>query len=583
LFNSAKLSVIRGNTLYLGETAMKKTMALSTLSLALAACSFNNTDSVDTAKAPVGETAPAVLQEPVPANMQPQHQPQRRELADKFAVQEQRSGRHVRMPGAPAATAYIAADQQSRPAYQSRERYNGTTDNPIKRVHDAPMSTFSIDVDAASFSLARRFLKEGRMPPADAIRSEEIINALAYEPMAGLSEQNPVGVETRIMATPWNAGSRLLQVRLSAWEPAQEALPDSNYVFLIDVSGSMQGEDRLGLLKRAFSVMLTRLKTGDTVALVTYAAGSKTVLEPTPASDKHKILAALDALTAGGSTHASDGIQRAYRLAQQAFISGGNNRVILATDGDVNVGLQGDDVVKMVEGQRDREIYLTVLGVGRGNYMDAQLEPLADHGDGNYYYLDSFQEARRVLVSGLKGTAYTVAKDVKLQVEFNPAVVAEYRLIGYNNRQLADADFNNDAKDAGDIGAGHSVTALYEITLANGKYRFVDEPRYGVKRPEQTNNAELALVKLRYKHAAGEASVRRDYLVASSILRELQKPSEAVVAAAFAKKLRKSPYLANYGWPYLQSLSANLNASRDNHADLKNMLETAALLEASRG
>lgn len=549
-------------------------LTLSLLSLAIAACSFNDTDTAKAEK-------PAATDSARSAALHEVQRPGREHEAKMLMAEEVRIGMQARKPGAPAAIGSVVSDYQAHRIYPDRERYSETSDNPVKRVSDAPMSTFSIDVDAASFSLARRFLKDGRMPPVDAIRSEEIINALAYKPMTELSSDNPVGVDTRIMATPWNAKTRLLQVRLNAWEPDQAALPDSNYVFLIDVSGSMQGEDRLGLLKRAFSVMLTRLNPTDTVALVTYAAGSTTVLEPTSASNKQTILLALDALTAGGSTHASDGIQRAYRLAQQAFIKQGNNRVILATDGDVNVGLQGDALVKMVEQQRDRGIYLTVLGVGRGNYMDAQLEPLADHGDGNYFYLDGFQEARRVLVNGLKGTAYTVAKDVKLQVEFNPSVVAEYRLIGYNNRQLADADFNNDAKDAGDIGAGHNVTALYEITLADDEYRFVDEPRYGSNTVGESKRNELALVKLRYKSSAGKASVRRDLVVGSSALRELQQPSEAVVAAAFAEKLRQSPFLASYHWSALQSLSSQLDMSLDNHADLKNMLETAALLESS--
>lgn len=557
---------------------MKNLLMLGALSLAITACTTHHNDTADSGKPPVSGNH-QVVAEPVAA--QSTRPSPRREQEAKLMAAERHADSSARMLMAPAAMGYGAPDYH--PVYQDRERYSATSDNPVKRVLDGPMSTFSIDVDAASFSLARRFLKDGRLPPADAIRSEEIINALSYEAMTGLSQQNPVGVETRLMASPWNKQSRLLQVRLNAWEPATAALPDSNYVFLIDVSGSMQGDDRLGLLKRAFSVMLTRLKASDTVALVSYAAGSQTVLEPTLASERHKILAALDGLNAGGSTHASDGIQRAYRLAQQAFIDGGNNRVILATDGDVNVGLQGQALIDMIETQRDRGIYLTVLGVGRGNYMDAQLEPLADHGDGNYYYLDSFQEARRVLVSGLKGTAYTVAKDVKLQVEFNPAVVAEYRLIGYNNRQLADADFNNDAKDAGDIGAGHTVTALYEITLRDSKYRFIDEPRYGRKPVEQSKDGELALVKLRYKHAAGETSVRRDHVVASAALRELQASSDAVTAAAFAEKLRRSPFLAAYPWSELQRLAQLLDATRDNHADLKGMIDTAALLEQSRG
>lgn len=539
-------------------------LTLSALALALAACSVNTDDRAESR-----ETADAVDAATSVAEAR-QHR--------QLAAEQQRTQSHARLHvSAPAPYHDYPA-----PVRAERDRYSKTSDNPVKRVLDHPLSTFSVDVDAASFSVVRRYLKEGRLPPVDAVRTEEIINALAYEPQRGLSERKPLGVESRIMQTPWNAGTRLLQVRLDSWEPTAEALPDSNYVFLIDVSGSMQGEDRLGLLKRAFAVMLTRLKPTDTVALVTYAAGSETVLEPTPASDRAKILLALEGLAAGGSTHASDGIQRAYRLAQQAFIDGGNNRVILATDGDVNVGLQGDALVEMIERQRDRGIYLTVLGVGRGNYMDAQLEPLANHGDGNYYYLDGFQEARRVLVSGLKGTAYTVAKDVKLQVEFNPAVVAEYRLIGYNNRQLADADFNNDARDAGDIGAGHAVTALYEITLRDGDFRFVDEPRYGKQTVDAERGGELALVKLRYKAPAGGASERLDHIVSADDLTKPQAASQAVVAAAFAEKLRGSPFLAAYGWSELQSLATRLETDRDNHADLKSMLETAALLAASR-
>lgn len=540
-------------------------LTLSALALALAACSVNTDDRAKKQNSNDAAGAATPLS-------QPHH-------AQRLVADRQRAESHAQMSvSAPAPYHHDLSSVMT-----ERDRYAETSDNPVKRVLDHPLSTFSVDVDAASFSVVRGYLKEGRLPPVDAVRTEEIINALAYEPQRGLSEREPLGVESRIMQTPWNAGTRLLQLRLNSWEPAAEALPDSNYVFLIDVSGSMQGEDRLGLLKRAFAVMLTRLKPTDTVALVTYAAGSETVLESTPASDRAKILLALEGLAAAGSTHASDGIQRAYRLAQQAFIDGGNNRVILATDGDVNVGLQGDALVEMIERQRDRGIYLTVLGVGRGNYMDAQLEPLANHGDGNYYYLDGFQEARRVLVSGLKGTAYTVAKDVKLQVEFNPAVVAEYRLIGYNNRQLADADFNNDAKDAGDIGAGHTVTALYEITLRDGDFRFVDEPRYGQKNVvDAERGGELALVKLRYKAPAGGASERFDHIVSADGLTEPEAVSQAVVAATFAEKLRGSPFLAAYGWSELQSLATRLETDRDNHADLKSMLETAALLAVSR-
>ncbi len=551
---------------------MKKPLMLTTLALAVAACSVNRDESAVGVPAPaektVVENRKAEAEVAYGAKAQQQSLAQKRQLATA-PVADYASSQLVRHPH----RAHIAH------IVEERDTYQGTVDNPVKSTAGDPLSTFSVDVDTASFSVVRRYLNEGRLPPEDAVRTEEIINALRYEPLSGLSAAQPLGLETRIMQTPWNAKTRLLQVRLSAWEPEQAQLPDSNYVFLIDVSGSMQGEDRIELLKRAFSVMLAKLKPTDTVSLVTYASGSRTVLEPTPAKDRHAILQALQGLTAGGSTHASDGIQRAYQLARRAFIEGGNNRVILATDGDVNVGLRGEALIDMIERQRDQGIYLTVLGVGKGNYMDAQLEPLANKGDGNYYYLDSFREARRVLVSGLKGTAYTLAKDVKLQVEFNPAVVAEYRLIGYNNRQLAHADFNNDAKDAGDIGAGHNVTALYEITLTDSQYRFVDERRYSSETRTSGNRKELALVKLRYKSPQGGASVRRDQVVYRRALEHLQPTTPAVLAAGFAEKLRRSPHLAGFDWEKLQVLTRELDLRQDEMTDLKRMVDSAAVLQ----
>lgn len=551
---------------------MKKPLMLTTLALAVAACSVNRDESAVGVPAPaektVVENRKAEAEVAYGAKAQQQSLAQKRQLATA-PVADYASSQLVRHPHRP----HIAH------IVEERDTYQGTVDNPVKSTAGDPLSTFSVDVDTASFSVVRRYLNEGRLPPEDAVRTEEIINALRYEPLSGLSAAQPLGLETRIMQTPWNAKTRLLQVRLSAWEPEQAQLPDSNYVFLIDVSGSMQGEDRIELLKRAFSVMLAKLKPTDTVSLVTYASGSRTVLEPTPAKDRHAILQALQGLTAGGSTHASDGIQRAYQLARRAFIEGGNNRVILATDGDVNVGLRGEALIDMIERQRDQGIYLTVLGVGKGNYMDAQLEPLANKGDGNYYYLDSFREARRVLVSGLKGTAYTLAKDVKLQVEFNPAVVAEYRLIGYNNRQLAHADFNNDAKDAGDIGAGHNVTALYEITLTDSQYRFVDERRYSSETRTSGNRKELALVKLRYKSPQGGASVRRDQVVYRRALEHLQPTTPAVLAAGFAEKLRRSPHLAGFDWEKLQVLTRELDLRQDEMTDLKRMVDSAAVLQ----
>ncbi|MBB3047548.1 Ca-activated chloride channel family protein [Litorivivens lipolytica] len=547
---------------------MKNVFTVTALALAIAACSVSRDEAVDN----------TILSQASP--------PQRQEVVaeEKRVLKAEREQQLLTAKQQMAPVVDMASGSyriMPQPSYvvETRDTYSATVDNPVKRVSDDPFSTFSVDVDTASFSVVLRYLNEGRLPPVDAVRTEELINALTYEPLPGLSASQPLAMETRLMKTPWNANTRLLQVRLNAWEPEQAELPDSNYVFLIDASGSMQGEDRIGLLKRAFSVMLDRLKPSDTVALVTYASGSRTVLEPTEVKEKHRILQALQSLSAGGSTNASDGIQRAYQLARQAFIKGGNNRVILATDGDVNVGLRGEALVEMIERQRDAGIYLTVLGVGRGNYIDAQLEPLANNGDGNYYYLDSFREARRVLVSGLKGTAYTLAKDVKLQVEFNPAVVSEYRLIGYNNRQLAHADFNNDAKDAGDIGAGHTVTALYEITLADSEYRFIDERRYGDARTVDKNQNELALIKLRYKSPEGGASVRKDHVVYRRDLQHSDGVSAAVLAAGFAEKLRQSPYLADFDWAQLLAMTSTLNLQQDDHTDLKRMVESAALLQ----
>lgn len=531
----------------------------------LAACSGNEhgqtVDNAPEAEAPqsAGQSMTVEpLAKPLPASRDAVVE-KRAQLADRAAPAQE--AMHYALP---AVVPQLPRD---------RERYSKWVDNPVKAVQQEPLSTFSIDVDGASYALARSYLNQGRLPPVNAVRSEEFINALEVDYRLALGRREPVGLSTQLLQTPWNTRTHLLQVGVQAWEPETHELPDSNYVFLLDVSGSMRGDDRLGLIVRAFSVMLGELQPDDTVALVTYASGSQTVLEPTPVREREKILAALQQLSAGGSTHGSDGIQRAYRLARAAFVEGGNNRVILATDGDMNVGLTGQALVELIERERDHGIYITVLGVGRGNYMDAQLEPLADHGDGNYYYLDSFREARRVLVSGLRGTAYTVAKDVKIQVEFNPAVVAEYRLIGYNNRQLANEDFNNDARDAGELGAGHTITALYEITLVDSRYRFVDERRYGDGTAPSGRRDELAWVKLRYKPDADSASRRIERIVHSADLRRLAAADNAVIAGTFAEKLRGAQWLNNFSWADLQQL-----AQRSKDVELREMIDSAALL-----
>ena len=346
---------------------------------------------------------------------------------------------------------------------QNTEEYNEFAANCFLLALDKPLSTFSIDVDNAAYSNVRRFINQGTLPPVDAIRTEEFLNYFAYDYPAPRGN-DPVSITTEVSNAPWNTQHKLVHIGIKAKEVSTDNLPASNLVFLIDVSGSMSDANKLPLLKSSLKLLVKQLRPQDRVAIVTYANHTKEVLASTPGSDKAKILDAIDGLYASGGTAGGDGIQRAYRVAESNFTKGGNNRIILATDGDFNIGISSPrELEKMIETKRTSGIYLTVLGFGMGNYKDNRMQVLAEKGNGNHAYIDNLTEAKKVLVNEFGGTLFTVAKDVKIQVEFNPAKVQAYRLIGYESRLLEAKDFNDDTKDAGEMGAGHSVTALYEI------------------------------------------------------------------------------------------------------------------------
>ena len=386
-----------------------------------------------------------------------------------------------------------------------REGYSFNEENPFRKASDHPLSTFSIDVDAASYSNVRRILNESRLPPADAVRIEEFINYFHYEYPEPQGE-HPFSITTELAACPWNAEHKLVRVGIKGKSIAKENLPPNNLVFLIDSSGSMMSNDKMPLLKKGLRLLVEQLRKEDRIAIVTYAGSAGLVLPPTSGAKKEVIVQALDSLEAGGSTAGGAGIQLAYKVAADNFLKKGNNRVILATDGDFNVGVTSDgELTRLIEEKREHGVFLTVLGFGTGNYQDAKMEQLADKGNGNYAYIDDIMEAQKVLVKEMGATLLTIAKDVKIQVEFNPARVQSYKLIGYENRMLAAEDFNNDKKDAGELGAGSTVTALYEVVpvgVADDSLPSVDPLKYqkpAEAAPEASDSKELLTVKFRYK------------------------------------------------------------------------------------
>jgi Ca-activated chloride channel family protein len=472
----------------------------------------------------------------------------------------------------------------------SGERYAQINENPFLETAHAPLSTFSIDVDTASYSNVRRFIKDGQLPPKDAVRIEEMINYFDYDYPQPLGDV-PFSVTTETASCPWNAKHRLAMIGLQGKKVALDNTPPSNLVFLIDVSGSMNEPNKLPLVKQGLKLLVNQIKPNDRVALAVYAGNSGLVLPSTPGSQKHDILSAIDRLEAGGSTNGGQGIQLAYQVAKENFIPSGNNRVILATDGDFNVGLTNDgELVSMIESKRKSGIFLSVLGFGSGNLNDSMMEKLADKGNGNYAYIDSQEEARKALGEQVAGTLYTIAKDVKIQVEFNPAKVAGYRLLGYENRMLAAKDFNDDRKDAGEIGAGHTVTAIYEIVPAGEKVENDGiELKYSQVQPSDTQfSSELLTVKLRYK----EPKENESKLLTTGLMdggQDIANASEnlkfAASVAQFGLLLRDSRYKGNASIGSVISLanaanSSDLNGYRGEFVDL---VSQAKRLINSRG
>lgn len=511
------------------------------------------------------------------------------------------------MPGGPDAAmheAVVAPEVAAQPRMLARsmgiswapppgfntESYAHIRENDFQRVATSPLSTFSIDVDRASYANVRRFVQSGERPPVDAVRIEEMINYFPYDwgrtdraraPNAGQARnerrraaespfgEHPFAVTTEVWNAPWRPEHRLVRIGLHARSVETAHLPPSNLVFLLDVSGSMASPDKLPLLKKAFALLVEQLRPSDRVAIAVYAGAAGLALPSTPGNQRGEILAALEDLRAGGSTAGGEGIRLAYDVARKHFMEGGNNRVILATDGDFNVGASSDaEMVRLIEKQRDDGVFLTVLGFGTGNLKDSKMEQIADHGNGNFHYVDNLLEARKVLVEEMGGTLLTLAKDVKLQVEFNPAQAAGYRLIGYENRLLDDEDFADDAKDAGELGAGHTVTALYEVVPAG-----TEVPRGGAAEPlryqpgrgsgesegageaegaEQSEgvptafDGELLYVKVRYK----EPDETTSKLLAQPVDAAADSPSDdfrfAAAVAGFGMLLRESPHSADY-------------------------------------
>jgi Ca-activated chloride channel family protein len=427
-----------------------------------------------------------------------------------------------------------------------------------------PLSTFSIDVDKASYSNVRRFINNGQLPPIDAVRTEELINYFNYD-YPEPKDEHPFSVTAELSTCPWNANHQLLHIGLKGKEIPKENLPSSNLVFLLDVSGSMNSPNKLPLLKQSFNMLVNELRPGDRVAIVVYAGAAGLVLESTSGKNKAKILESLDRLSAGGSTAGGEGLQLAYKVARENFIDGGNNRIILATDGDFNVGSSSNaEMERLIEKEREHGVFMTVLGFGMGNYKDDKMEIIADKGNGHYAYIDNIQEARKVMVSEFAGTLFTIAKDVKFQLEFNPKRVKSYRLIGYENRLLNDEDFNDDKKDAGEMGAGHTVTALYEIIPAGSDENTnrIDPLKYqtekNVKNVKPDISSELLTIKLRYKKPDGDKSILMERPV-QGVLMDFEESSEnlrfTAAIAEFGMLLRDSEYLNDVDFDHMLKIA----------------------------
>ena len=500
----------------------------------------------------------------------PANGPRSRELVAEYKSSRSENLRAPLLSAAPMVEGMVAAEPQpargiqhrsdkpNKQIYkdQGRDKFSDITPNPLKLVVEEPVSTFSIDVDTASYSFMRASLNNNVLPQKDAIRIEELINYFPYDYAAPQAKSEPFRAHVNVMPTPWNPATKLLHIGIKGYDLPTSSKPHSNLVFLIDSSGSMNAPNKLPLLRNSFKLLLSTLRADDTIAIVTYAGSVGTVLEPTPVRDKNRIIAALDQLRSGGSTAGAEGIRQAYHLAEQNFDQAGVNRVILATDGDFNVGITDHEELKsFIERKRKTGVFLSVLGFGQGNYNDELMQTLAQNGNGNAEYIDSLTEARKVLVEEAGSTLFTIAKDVKIQIEFNLQTVSEYRLIGYETRLLKREDFNNDRIDAGDIGAGHTVTAIYEITPAGSAGRLVDDLRYQTpaKVTSASQGQEYAFLKLAYKLPKSDTST----LITTPITHALEvgeisaTPREsrhATAVAAFGQLLRGGRFTGSYSY-----------------------------------
>ena len=496
-----------------------------------------------------------------------------------------RHDRKMKGQAAYATQGFVSADYEAENF--NTEEYDAINENIFLEATKNPLSTFSIDVDAASYSNMRRFLNNGQLPPKDAVRIEEMINYFNYS-YAQPKDDKPFSVNTEISTAPWNDQHKLVHIGLQGKKIATDNLPPSNLVFLLDVSGSMNSPNKLPLLKSGFRLLVEQLRSNDHVAIVVYAGAAGLVLPSTSGAEKDKILEAIDKLEAGGSTAGGQGIKLAYKVAQENFKKEGNNRVILATDGDFNIGESSNAAMeRLIEEKREEGVFLTVLGLGMGNYKDSKLETIADKGNGNYAYIDNILEAKKVLVNEFGGTLFTIAKDVKLQVEFNPAKVQAYRLIGYENRALKNEDFNDDKKDAGELGSGHTVTALYEIIPVGVKSEFspVDDLKYQSQKinADAYKSDELLTVKFRYK----EPDQSKSKLIVHS-LRDDQTPLKetsdnfrwSAAVAGFGMLLRDSDYKGYLTFSEIQKMAESAKGSDEEgyRVEFINLVQTCSLL-----
>jgi len=477
---------------------------------------------------------------------------------------------------------------------QDREHYLSSIQNPVKQVSIDPISTFSIDVDTGSYSNSRRFLNNGKLPPNDAVREEAFINYFNYDYTSPANIEVPFKVHTEVGNAPWNEQRQLVKIGIKGFEVAKVDLKSANLVFLLDVSGSMNAPDKLPLLTSSLTMLTKQLDEDDSVAIVVYAGAAGVVLPATPGNNHQIITQALNQLSAGGSTNGAQGIELAYQIAEKNFKKGGVNRVILATDGDFNVGTQSIDKLKaLITKKRQTGIALTTLGFGQGNYNDGLMEQLANIGNGQHAYIDTINEARKVLVDELTSTMQVIAKDVKIQVEFNPQQVAEYRLIGYQNRLLANEDFNNDKVDAAELGAGHTVTALYEVTLVGSNNKQIDDRRYqdfssqpkrnNKEKGSTSNNQELAFVKVRYKQPNSDIS----QLISQPIFTELLNSSTSkdfqfsAAVAGFTQLLKGAKYTNQ--WQYQDCIDLAIENKGEDHfgyrAEFIQLVRTAQALQ----